>query len=248
MKGLIPCAGLGTRLHPLSVAVPKELLPVGGKPAVHHAVKDLTDSGVQDIVLVINRSKERIKDYLWEAFPISDFTFVIQDEPRGVGYAILESKKFLDGGPFVLLLPDNVFFGEEPLSTSLIREYDRTGRSCVTLFQRGKFKPGARFGFEVDRTPGGTDRVIAAHPVDRVPPESAVHFGPAALLLTEEIFPYLKSESEQWDPREGDFTERPALSRLIEVGGLSAAWVEGECFDIGTVEGYMECLRYLLGR
>ena len=221
---------------------------MGDKPAVHHAVKDLTDAGVQDIVLVINRSKERIKDYLWEAFPTTDFTFVLQDEPRGLGFAILESRNFLDGGPFALLLPDNIFFGEEPLSTSLIREYNRTGRSCVTLFRGGKFKPGARFGFEVDRTTEGIDRVIAAHPVDKAPPGTSVHFGPAALLLTEEIFPYLKSESEQWDPREGDFTERPALSRLIEAGGLSAAWVEGECFDIGTVEGYMECLRYLLGR
>ncbi len=221
---------------------------MGDKPAVHHAVKDLTDSGVQDIVLVINMSKVRIKDYLWEAFPATDFTFVFQDEPRGVGYAILESNKFLHGGPFVLLLPDNIFFGTEPLSASLIREYHRTGRSCVTLFPRGKFKPGARFGFEVDRTTRGINRAVAAHPVDTALPGTAVHFGPAALLLTEEIFPYLKSESEQWDPREGDFTERPALSRLIEAGRLSAAWVEGECFDIGTVEGYMDCLRYVLGQ
>ena len=246
MKGIVPCAGLGSRLRPLSIAVPKELLPIGEKPAVQYPVEDLVRGGVRDIVIVINTSKTRIKDYLRDVFPQVGFTFVFQENPRGLGFALLESKRWLDDGPFVLLLPDNIFFGPEPLSVSLIRAHRRSGKSCVALFESGKFKAGARVGLEVVPTAGGFHSVTSMHFVDVSGPAPGMFFGPAAMLFTPEIFPHLESNLARWDASRGDYTERPALAGLISARGLTAAWVEGECFDIGTLRGYTECLRFLL--
>jgi len=247
MKGLIPCAGKGTRLHPLSLAVPKELLPVGVKPAVSFHVEDLSAAGIREIIVVINRAKSRIEDYLTHVFPQLEFRFVIQDDPGGLGFAILASRELIGNEPFLLLLPDNIFFGLEPLSVSLLREQKKTGKSCVALFRDGKFKPGARTGYELKPLPDGGRAVSAVHPVEALPPDKEVFFGPAAMLFTSEIFLHLESSAGDWDPSEGDYTERPALESLIHSGGVHPAWVEGECFDIGTVDGYKDCLKALFG-
>jgi UTP--glucose-1-phosphate uridylyltransferase len=236
---------MGSRLRPLSIAVPKELLPVGEKPAVHYAVEDLVSGSVRRIVVVINKSKSRIKDYLREVFPEVSFTFVFQEDPKGLGFALLESKRWLDDGPFVLLLPDNIFFGMEPLSVSLIRAHTRTGKSCVALFGIGKFKAGARVGLEVVPDAAGLHSVTAMHFLDTAGPAPGIFFGPAAMLFTPEIFPHLESNHAHWDFSRGDYTERPALEGLISAGGLTAAWVEGQCFDVGTLAGYKDCLRFL---
>lgn len=236
---------MGSRLRPLSTAVPKELLPIGEKPAVHYAVEDLVRSDILQVIVVINKSKTRIKDYLREVFPRVGFTFVFQEEPKGLGFALLESRKWLDDEPFVLILPDNIFFGAEPLSVSLIRAHTRTGKSCVALFESGKFKAGARVGLEVVPDAAGFHSVTAMHVLDTAGRAPGIFFGPAAMLFTPEIFPHLESNHAHWDFSQGDYTERPALEGLISAGGLAAAWVEGECFDVGTLGGYRDCLRFL---
>ena len=69
IKGLIPCAGLGTRLHPLTHVIPKELLPIGTTPAIYFHVKDLLEADIRDVIIVVNDSKSIIGDYLRVTFP-----------------------------------------------------------------------------------------------------------------------------------------------------------------------------------
>lgn len=246
MKGLIPCAGQGTRLRPLSLAVPKELLPLGLKPAIHFSVLDITHGGINHIVLVINRHKTRIADYLRAAFPDVHFTFHVQEEPRGLGFAMLEAKPYLEHAPFVMVLPDNIFVGQKSLTTSLRQVHERTRKCCVTLFRDGRIKPGACVGMEVQPLESDADSLAAMYPISEVPDSVDVYSGPAAYLFTPRVFDFLAMGLQEWDPSERDYSEGPALRRLIEAGKVCAAWVEGTSFDLGTPEGYLNCLKYFV--
>ena len=246
MKGLIPCAGLGTRLHPLSLAVPKELLPIGSYPAVHYHAQDLLAADIKDIVVIINEKKTAIKDYLQGVFPEADFQFVCQEEPKGLGHAMLLARESIGENPIVMLLPDNIFFGSEPLSKSLIEAHKRTGRSCVTNFKDGRYKRGSRAGMELVSIKGDCNLIRAVHPLEDLPKNRRVFFGPAAFLFTLAVFDHLEAKSRSWDFSRGEYSERPAVEELVKTRSLDGVWVEGQCFDIGTIDGYLECLQFVL--
>ncbi|MBI5570763.1 MAG: NTP transferase domain-containing protein [Desulfomonile tiedjei] len=248
LKGLIAAAGHGTRLHPLSVAVPKELLPIGVRPAVDYQVRDLLEHGIREIVVVINREKIRMRDYLTRVFPEAVFRFVFQDPPVGLGFAMLEAQDLLENDPFLMLLPDNVFFGRESLSRTLIDGYSHCRTSCVPLFHDGRYKPGAKIGMEIRANSEGLPRIAQTHPLGQVPSDRKVYFGPAAWFFTPEIFDHLTISANTYDTFGGDFSERPAVEGLMRSGGLTGIWVEGDCFDIGTPQGYIDCLRFFLSQ
>jgi UTP--glucose-1-phosphate uridylyltransferase len=101
-KAVIPAAGLGTRLLPLTKSVPKELLPVGRYPMIHWCVAEAAGSGIEEVILIIRRGKEAIRAYFLEDGPggspeppgltevrrlreMLSFTFVFQEHPRGPG-------------------------------------------------------------------------------------------------------------------------------------------------------------------
>ena len=246
MKGIIPCAGLGTRLHPLSLAVPKELLPIGAYPAVHHHVHDLLAADIKDIVVVINKKKTAIRDYLHGVFPEADFQFVYQEEPKGLGQAMLLAGENIEGNSTVMLLPDNIFFGSESLSKSLTEAHALTGKSCVALFRDGRYKRGSRAGMDLVSTNGDSNLIKAVHPIDNIPTDRQVFFGPAAFLFTPAVFDHLEAKSRAWDFSRGEYSERPAVEELVKTGNLHGVWVEGQCFDIGSIDGYLECLQFFL--
>lgn len=246
MKGLVPCAGLGTRLHPLSLAVPKELLPIGAYPAVHYHIQDLLAADIRDIIVVINEKKTAIRDYLQGIFPEVGFQFVYQEEPKGLAQAMLLARESIGENPIVMLLPDNIFFGSESLSKSLTEAHKRTGRSCVTLFKDGRYKRGSRSGMEPASTKGRFNLIKAVHPIENIPIDRQVFFGPAAFLFTPAVFNHLEAESRAWDFSRGEYSERPAVEELVKTRSLDGVWVEGQCFDIGTIVGYLECLQFVL--
>ena len=62
-KAIIPAAGLGTRMLPISYAVPKEMLPIVDLPAIYHLVKEAVDSGIEDILIITNRGKEAMESF-----------------------------------------------------------------------------------------------------------------------------------------------------------------------------------------
>ena len=244
MKDVIPCAGVGQRLKPLSLAVPKELLPIGIKPAIDYHVQDLVNSGIDQIIIITNNSKPQIRSYLEYVSPDYHFTFVCQQTPNGLGFARLEAREEIGNDPFVLLLPDNMFFGSTSLSQALLRTHQCTGLSCVTLFKSGTFKPGAKMGYHVKKDNQHYDMVSATFDLKGPKEGENLYFGPAAMLLTPEVFPLIDRHSLNWDSSLGEYSERPALKDLVTDSKLAVAWVDGECFDIGTPQGYEDCVRF----
>ena len=93
MKAIIPAAGHGTRFLPVTRVVPKEMLPIGAKPALELIVDEAKSAGADEIVLVISRGKELIRAY-FEGDP--SIRFVYQEEQRGLGHAVMTGLEALE--------------------------------------------------------------------------------------------------------------------------------------------------------
>lgn len=106
-QGLIPAAGSGTRLGPFTSAIPKELLPVGDKAVIQHAVEIMKLAGIEEVVIVVSPHKHGISDYLGSGQRFGmNFTYVIQEEKLGLANAVMAGEHVIDGS-FAVVLGDN---------------------------------------------------------------------------------------------------------------------------------------------
>ena len=131
-QAIIPLAGLGTRLLPLTSVLPKELLPINGKVGLEYILDECIDAGINEFIFIISNKKKSIKKYFYnDAFykkiinkkkknlkllslynKIKKYKkmikFVYQNSPRGTGDAVLKCKKYLKGNFFLMVLPDDL--------------------------------------------------------------------------------------------------------------------------------------------
>ncbi|MGH8004783.1 MAG: sugar phosphate nucleotidyltransferase, partial [Limisphaerales bacterium] len=107
MKVVIPVAGEGTRMRPLTDAVPKPLLEVAGDTILGHLLRSLEGLPVEELIFVVGFKKEMIIDYVRSRCKTKS-RFVVQDKPAGLGYAIFLTLPCVEKGPLLILLGDTV--------------------------------------------------------------------------------------------------------------------------------------------
>lgn len=110
MIGVVPAAGKGTRLRPLTETKPKGLVDVGGRPLLTHVFETLRDSGVDELVVVVGYRAGAIVEHFGDTFQDVPITYVHQREQRGLGHAILQTAPHIDES-FVVLNGDNIVAG-----------------------------------------------------------------------------------------------------------------------------------------
>lgn len=152
---MIPAAGLGTRMLPATKAVPKELLPVAGKPLIQYAVEEAAASGIQTVIVVVRQDNCLIQRHFAEDHELESILnqrrlgesanmvrslaklaklqFVRQEKPLGLAHAISCARPLLDEEPFAILLPDVIMLSREPVVSQLIRAHQKIGGSVVAI-------------------------------------------------------------------------------------------------------------------
>lgn len=129
-KAIIPAAGKGSRMFPFSQFLHKELLPYGvpGHPMIWHTVRELEESGIREIAMVIRKDKEEIRKYLTKIFGRRlEFTFCYQNSPTGIVDALLTAKSFVKDDYFLLLFPDHLLKAKVPAALQLIKQTKKDG-------------------------------------------------------------------------------------------------------------------------
>lgn len=146
-KAVIPLAGLGIRLLPITKSQPKEMLPIYDKPAIHHAVEEGKKSGIENFLFITGKGKESIENYFDYSFELEerlkrenkfDYLEKIQDiqnlgkifyirqkEPKGLGDAIYLAKDFINDKPFAVILADDIFLYDDPPLKKLIKVFEK---------------------------------------------------------------------------------------------------------------------------
>ena len=166
-QAIIPLAGLGTRLLPLSSVIPKELLPINGKPGLQYILDECIEAGIKEIILIISKKKNMIKNYFYndkfykriikkkkdrrikdEYRKIRKYKkmikFVYQNKPMGTGDAVLKTKKYIKNKFFLLLLPDDLII-KKNCSKSMIKLNKRFNSSIMASMKVNK-KDVSRWG------------------------------------------------------------------------------------------------------
>jgi len=111
-RAVVPAAGLGTRLRPLTQAIPKELLPIGREPVLAHVMAELCAAGITHVLFVVSERKPQIRGYFGDSYDVGSglpplrCDYVMQSEQRGSGDAVLCAEEWVGKQPFVVAFGD----------------------------------------------------------------------------------------------------------------------------------------------
>ena len=266
MKAIIPAAGYGTRFLPATKTVPKEMLPVGNKPAIQWIVEEALAAGAEEVVIVTSPDKPSIRkhfepDAVWRErlrnrpeadaemarveMLASRVRFVDQLEQRGLGHAVLQAAPLFSGGDgrMLILLGDALVASDLPCSQAIVRKAGAIDPSASWVgLERVPMERVSRYGVVRGRLLPDEERVYRVEGlVEKPSPEEA----PSDLaiagryLLSTEIFGLL---STQKPGKGGEIQLTDALVRLLDSRPVYGFRYPGRRLDIGNPAGYLDTL------
>jgi UTP--glucose-1-phosphate uridylyltransferase len=154
-KVVLPAAGLGTRLRPLTAALPKEMLPVGRRLVIQHVLEECAAAGLDRVLAVLSRRKLALLDALdpeegeldEQRLPRRLVYTTFQRVQAGLGHAILHAEGFAGGEPFAVALPDTlVVGGDEPILSRLVRIHQGAGAAATIAAEEVAPEQASRYG------------------------------------------------------------------------------------------------------
>ncbi len=237
MKGIILAGGKGTRLHPVTKGVCKQLLPVYDKPMIYYPLSTLMLAGIREVLIISNPSDVPLYQQLFaDGSPWGmEISYAVQDEPRGLADAFIVGERFIGDQACVMILGDNIFFGAD--LSGLIRQAIEED-SPATVFAYPVRDP-ERFGV-VDMDAGG--KVISLEEKPAVPRSNLAVTGlyiyaPGVAERAKALAPSPRGEIEITDLN-NTYLEEGDLSVKVMRRGM--AWL-----DTGTFESLLEASHFV---
>ena len=125
-KGIILAGGMGTRMSPLTKAVNKQLLPIYDKPLIFYPLSILMLSKIKDVLIIVNKGQlNQYKKVIPNGKNLGiNITYAEQDKPRGLPDAFILGEKFIKNDNVALILGDNFFYGQNPVSYTHLRAHE----------------------------------------------------------------------------------------------------------------------------
>lgn len=248
MTAIIPAAGKGTRFLPVTRVVPKEMLPIGAKPAIHCIVDEALAAGADDIVILISEEKEIIRRYFEGDSELSGkIRFAYQREQRGLGHAVLQAAEGIGEGLVLILLGDALVTGPNPSREMMAVSRAHGGASVLGLESVVPEKV-SRYGIVAVEgdvpAAGGVAKVLDL--VEKPKPEEA----PSNLaiagryLLDAEVFGFLATQSPGYG---GEIQLTDAIRRMLGVKDAYGYIYPGKRQDIGNPQGYFKAMEAFNG-
>jgi UTP--glucose-1-phosphate uridylyltransferase len=253
LKAIVPAGGIGTRLRPFTLTVPKELLPVARKPMIQVAVEEALACGIKEIGIVIRKGKEAIRkhfevlrassDHLLEAlkreWSQADIHIIFQKKPLGLGNAIYEAAEFIDASPFVMIIPDQFVLADVSGTRQLldaVKEDSQAVWSSIVVVPREEQElfPGAR-QFELINRRGKTWEVLGIRE-ERGHPEPETLLGFGRTFFPAQVLDFFSDE--YLNPATGEIDLLFSFRGLLKARRNRAVLLEGRAMDFGTWAGY----------
>lgn len=260
-KAVIPAAGFGTRMLPASKSVPKEMLPIYDKPTLHHIVKEVVDSGITDILIIISKDKGSIEDYfdvnfeleyelnkksseisreIHELSKMANIYTIRQKKKNGLGDAIKYAESFVGGEPFAILLGDDIIYNtsdELPCIKQMADIYEKE-EAPVLGVQEVSWDDVDKYG--IVNGMKTSDRITEVESLVEKPSREEATTNLAILgryIVTPDIFPILH-ETKPGKNNEIQLTD--ALNKLAEKRKMIAYDFIGKRYDVGNKLGFVK--------
>ena len=259
-QAIIPLAGLGTRMLPLTSVMPKELLPINGKTNLEYILEECLDAGIKEFIFIISKNKLSIKKYFFndnfykkiikkkkdkriieEYKKIKKYQkmikFVYQNKPKGTGDAVLKCQRFIKDKYFLMLLPDDLII-KKNCSKEMIKLHKKT-RGSVIASKRVERKTVSRWGIlsikNKKKDHFEIKDVIEKPSIKKAPSNFAII---GRYILSSKIF----NEIKKLKPGQGgELHITDAIKNLIyKKNKFYGNIFKGTYLDCGTLQGYID--------
>ena len=265
-KAVIPAAGIGSRLLPLTKAIPKEMLPVGDKPVIEHTVRELVNSGITDITIVVSGGKSLIQEHfrpnsslveqlradgkdayadavqeVGELSHRGHITYLDQHGPYGNGTPVLNAARSLGDEPVLVLWPDDVFVAEVPRAQQLIRAYEKTSSPVLALMPMPP-EQSRRYGVPVVKEDLDDGLLRITGLIEKPEPEDAQSSFAAigGYVLTPGVIDELREQTKRWyEHRTGEIYLTDAINAYAKSRAVYGQVIQGSWYDTGNPADYL---------
>jgi UTP--glucose-1-phosphate uridylyltransferase len=258
-QAIIPLAGLGTRLLPLSSITPKELLPINGKSNLEHILDECIEAGIKEFIFVISKKKESIKKYFYnDKFYKTILSkkkdkriskiynklrkyqkmikFVYQNHPKGTGDAIFKCKNYITSSHFLMLFPDDLII-QKNCSKQMIALHNKT-KSSVIATKKVLRETVSRWGIlSIKNKKKNYFKIkdVVEKPSIKSAPSNYAIIG--RYILPKKIMKNLKNLKAG---QGGEIHITDAIRELISEGeNFYGNIFKGKYLDCGTLDGYI---------
>jgi glucose-1-phosphate thymidylyltransferase len=233
MKAVIPVAGAGTKLRPLTYTQPKALIPIAGKTILSHIVDQLEGAGITEFVFIVGYLGEKIQDYIKQTYPRLTTHFVYQNERQGTGHAVELTKQLIGNEPIFVALGDTLC------------EFDVKAvmESTVSLIGVHKVDDPRNFGVATINEEGFIEQLVEK---PAIPKSNLALVGLYKINETDVLFACLQQLFAENITTRGEYNLTDALACMLQKGTIFKSFKVAHWFDCGKKESILETNATLL--
>ncbi|WP_207385044.1 UTP--glucose-1-phosphate uridylyltransferase GalU [Legionella fairfieldensis] len=260
-KAVFPVAGLGSRFLPATKANPKEMLPIVDKPLIQYAVEEAVRAGITHMIFITSSTKRAIEDHFDKHFELEmrleeqgkdellevvksvsppgiQFTYVRQNQPSGLGHAVLCAEHVVGEEPFAVLLADDLIDDSKLPCLSAMTDYFKQDGHSVIAVQPVPWHDVPQYGVvsvvEAGESYSAIQNMIEKPKMEMAPSNLAAV---GRYLFTPAIFSCLRQTVA--DER-GELQLTDGIQRLLDIQVVQAYQFHGKRYDCGSKLGYLQ--------